>query len=67
MPQSDAKVNIKIKKNELKNLFKFCIDLTMFDDIRFDCNFFKIFLKNNDVLRVSLNVIVFGAATNIWH
>jgi hypothetical protein len=67
MPQSDAKVNIKIKKNELKNLFKFCIDLTMFDDIRFDCNFFKVFLKNNDVLRVSLNVIVFGAATNIWH
>ena len=67
MPQSDAKVNIKIKKNELKNLFKFCIDLTMFDDIRFDCNFFKIFLKNNDVLRVSLNVIVFGATTNIWH
>ena len=67
MPQSDAKVNIKIKKNELKNLFKFCIDLPMFDDIRFDCNFFKVFLKNNDVLRVSLNVIVFGAATNIWH
>jgi hypothetical protein len=39
----------------------------MFDDVRLDFNFFKVFLKNSDVLRISLKVIVFGAATNIWH